>query len=73
MSTLSTTTDVAATPEYVESNVLEKIESQGAPGEFTPVPIASPAGSFRDQKLEQGETKDDDRQPAITRPTGVKV
>lgn len=72
MSTLSSTTNVGATPEYFEPNILEKIESQGVPGELTPVPIASPAGSLRDVKLEEGE-KDEDRQPVIHRPTGVKV
>jgi hypothetical protein len=73
MSALSSTTNVVATPEYVNPNILEKIESQRAPGELTPIPIASPPLSLRDEKLEEGDTKPEDRQPVVRRPTGIKV
>lgn len=75
-------TEVPA-PEYVESALLEKIESKRAPGELTPTNYASPAMST-DERLDDAKLGDDAKleegspskhgKPAIThRPTGFRV
>jgi len=78
----TSTTHIPDTEEYPDPVVLEKIESQRAPGELTPVPIGSPAPSIEekleeglDEKLEEGEgQKIKNGKKVIThRPTGVKV
>jgi hypothetical protein len=81
MSTRTSTTNLNAEDAY--PTILEKIESQRAPGELTPVPPASPALSTDerlDEKedspshLEAGRPKQSEGRPPIThRPTGFRV
>ena len=75
--------------DFPEHTLLEKIESQRAPGEFTPAPNASPAmstheglddgkldDSFYASKLEEGDQEkpgDREKKPITHRPTGFKV
>jgi hypothetical protein len=68
--------------EFAGPAILEKVESQRAPGELTPVHNASPALStderLDDSKLENGSIESSKAEaggrPAIThRPTGFKV
>jgi len=78
MSARTSTTNLDAA-EYADPAVLEKIESQRAPGELTPVNVPSPAPStderLDDSKLEaalEGEQRAG--RPAIShRPTGFRV
>jgi hypothetical protein len=80
MSTRTSTTNLEST-EYVEPTVLEKIESQRAPGELTPVnasPALSTDGRIDDSKLEEGpdskEAVGPNGKKIIThRPTGLRV
>jgi hypothetical protein len=59
--------------ESADPEVLEKIESQAAPGEY------SPARSVSDEKLDDGSLEkgpaqqNEGRPPASQRPTGFKV
>ena len=67
--------------EYADPAILEKVESQRAPGEMTPVYNGSPARStderFDDSKLENGSLRSAadvvGRQPITHRPTGLRV
>ena len=67
------------TAEYADTAVLEKIESQRAPGELTPVNINSPVpsinGRLDDSKLEAAlEDAPHAGRAAIShRPTGFRV
>jgi len=58
-------------------HVLEKLESQTAPGEFTPLPANSPANSIieklDEEKLEEGKGTTTEPGPITHRPTGFKV
>ena len=81
MSSRSSTEFPAA--DYAEPAILEKIESQRAPGELTPVNNVSPALSTDerledaklgdDSKLEEGNPTKKEKQPITHRPTGLKV
>jgi hypothetical protein len=80
MSTPTSTTDFDT--EFAVPAILEKIDSQRAPGELTPFHNASPALStderLDDSKLENGSLESSKAEaggrPAIThRPTGFKV
>lgn len=78
----TSTTHIPDTEEYPDPVVLEKIESQRAPGELTPVPVGSPTPSI-EEKLEEGldEKLEAEEGPKIKngkkvithRPTGIKV
>jgi hypothetical protein len=74
-----TTTTNLDTAEYADPVVLEKIESQRAPGELTPVNIGSPApstdGRLDDSKLEAAleDEKHAGRPAIVNRPTGFRV
>jgi len=67
--------------EHTDHIILEKIDSQRAPGEFTPVRNASPAMStderLDESKLESGSLRSSaepgGRQPITHRPTGLRV
>lgn len=78
MSTRTSTTNFDA-PEFADPAVLEKIESQRAPGELTPVNVTSPPPStderLDDSKLEAAlEGEQHAGRPAIShRPTGFRV
>src|SRR5271156_5216531 len=66
--------------EFADPAILEKVESQRAPGELTPVQVGSPALSTDerqdDAKLEEGSTGEPTaggRAAISHRPTGFKV
>jgi hypothetical protein len=66
--------------EYADSAILEKIESQRAPGELTPVHHDNPVlgtGRWIDSKLEEGSlsasAEAEGTQPITHRPTGLRV
>lgn len=66
--------------EFAESAILEKVESQLAPGELTPVHNDNPAvgtGEWIDSKLEEGSlsasAEAGGTQPITHRPTGLRV
>jgi len=56
----------------VDPEVLQKIESRIAPGEYSPAPSLSD-GKIDDGSLEKGSAEEDGRAPASKRPTGFKV
>jgi hypothetical protein len=72
MSAQSSNTHLDA--EYAEPNILEKIESQRAPGELTPVDNGSVEKLDDGKALEEGNGMAvTPKQPITHRPTGVKV
>jgi hypothetical protein len=75
MSAPSSTTHFDSTGEYAEpGNILEKIESQRAPGELTPVDNRSLEKLDDAKALEEGTAASVTVTQAIThRPTGIKV
>ena len=74
MSAPSSTTHFDSTGEYAEPNILEKIESQRAPGELTPMDNRSLEKLDDAKALEEGTAASVTVTQAIThRPTGIKV
>jgi len=67
----SSTTNIQDEREYEQ--VLEKLESRTAPGEFTPRPDGSPAASIID-KIDESQLEKGPVSEQIThRPTGLRV
>jgi hypothetical protein len=74
---VSTTNLDLQNADVVEPEVLEKLESQTAPGEFTPLPANSPPNSIveklDEERLEKARKTLGEPGPITHRPTGYKV
>jgi hypothetical protein len=69
----NTSTTALGDPEFAPVDILEKIESQRAVGEYSPASSTHRTPSVVEQKLEEGTTSPDPNAPITHRPTGFKV
>jgi hypothetical protein len=69
----STSTTALGDQEFASVDILEKIESQRAVGEYSPASSTHRSPSVIEHKLEEGTTTPDPNAPITHRPTGVKV
>lgn len=74
MSANTSTTALGDSQDFNNVDILEKIESQRAVGEYSPASSTHQTPSVIERKLEEGTTPTSDANAPIThRPTGFKV